>query len=656
MTAKPVRVPWWRWGVLILVLWAALGLRLHRLDYQDIWWDEARNIDVATRPLGEVATAPELDIHPPLYFYTLHAWTRLAGDSPFATRFLSVWFGLLTVALTYQLGRRLAPGLGWPAGTLALMLAAFAPYGLAEAQETRMYTMTWALLAAGMLALQRALRCDAPGRRWLLFAALAAAALLTHYSAVFILMAWGGWLGVWALKGPDRRRRWLTLIGVGAVVALLFAPVTPIALRQIPGYKNPNLTLPSLGEYLSQLYRAFTLGEFVPEKVWAWGKGLWGGLVIAGALLWLTTGDRQQKTDEQRHGTLDIGHWTLLMTWLFGGLTIFYLILIARSAFNPRYISFILPALWALGGWTLLGWRRLARPLPWLALVILLGLTAPSLRADLYDPAHFREDMTGVVRYLHARATPEDIILVDQRYPFGFYWPRWNNDFNGFPPEEPADMAPAQYLFVDIDRIDQRLTQLAGGAQRVFWVTWYESDMDPRGAVTALLDAYGRRIDEQHFRGYTVIVWQMHPPTGFQLPRHPISLNIPFEPGVTLVSGDWFGRTQPVAAGARILVALRWRVEQPTDRAYKVSLRLKDASGATLAQDDRLLLSNRHLRTTAWSPGEDARNVYLLTAPAQPGEYRLSVVLYDEETLAATGAANGLGAEPVIGAVTVGGG
>ena len=135
MTAKPVRVPRWRWGVLILVLWAALGLRLHRLDYQDIWWDEARNIDVATRPLGEVATAPELDIHPPLYFYTLHAWTRLAGDSPFATRFLSVWFGLLTVALTYQLGRRLAPGLGWTAGTLALMLAALSVFALVAAAD-----------------------------------------------------------------------------------------------------------------------------------------------------------------------------------------------------------------------------------------------------------------------------------------------------------------------------------------------------------------------------------------------------------------------------------------------------------------------------------------------------------------------------------------
>ncbi len=658
MNANAVRLAWWRWGLLILVLWAAFGLRLFRLDYQDIWWDEARNIDVATRPLPEVAPAPELDIHPPLYFYTLHAWTRVAGTSPFATRFLSVWFGMLTVALTFQLGRRLTSGLGWVAGMLALALAAFAAYGLAEAQETRMYTMTWALLAAGMLALWRAL--DAPGswKRWLLFAALAAAALLTHYSAVFILTAWAAWLLVWALKGPHRGRRLARLAGTGAVVILLFAPVTPIALRQIPGYKNPNLTLPTLGGYLSQLYRAFTLGEFAPEDVWRVGAWVWGALILGGAALSVISFQFSVfsggKEKVSRHWTWDMGRWTLLATWLFGGLAIFYGVLIARSAFNPRYISFILPALWALGGWALLGWRKLARPLPWLALAAILALTIPSLRADFFDPAHFREDMTGVVTYLKARATPDDIILVDQRYPFGFYWQRWNNDFDGFPPPEPANQAPAQYLFVDIDHIDERLTELAGRAQRVFYVTWYESDMDPRGAVPALLDAYGQRIDEQAFRGYTVRVWRMHPPTRFQLPRDWKSLNIPWEPGATLVAGDWFGRAQPIAQGRPILVALRWRVERPTDRSYKVSVRLKDASGATLAQDDRVLLSNRHLRTFAWDAGEEALNVYLLPAPLQPGDYALTVVLYDEETLEPAVIPGDWQAEVEIGVVNVG--
>ncbi len=653
---------WWFWGLILLILMAALGLRLFRLDFQDIWWDEARNIDVATRDLAHVATAPELDIHPPLYFETLHAWTRLAGTSPFATRFLSTWFGMLTLALTYALARQLvSQRLGALVGLWALVLAAFAPYGLAEAQETRMYTMTWALLAAGMMALLWALAQEGNWFRWVLFGALAGLALITHYGAIFILAAWAVWLLAWALwplgehllgkstttPWPRVRARIARLAVAAGVVMILFLPVIPIAWRQIPGYDNPNLTLPTLSGYLSQLYRAFTLGEFVPPQVWAWGKWGVGFGILVGAGLALAPRSRQSGSETHWRP------WSLLFIWGGGGLALFYLVLIARSEFNPRYISFILPAGWTLAGWALMGWRRLARPAPWLVLAGILAFTIPSLHADLFDPAHFREDMTGVVTYLQAHATPDDIILVDQRYPFGFYWRRWNNAFDGTPPAQPADQAPAQYLFVDADRIDQRLTDLAGNARRVFYVTWYESDMDPRGFTLALLDAYGQRIAEQAFRGYTVRTWRMHPPTHFRLPRDFTSLSIPFDPGITLVAGDWWGRATPLQPGRPILVLLHWQGKHPTDRPYKVSLRLKDASGATLAQDDRLLLSNRHLRTTAWAPGEEALTVYLLPGPTAPGTYTLSVVLYDEATLAATGTQDGRGAEPVIGRVEV---
>ena len=62
-------------AMLLFVLLVAWSLRLMVLDRQDIWWDEARNIDVALRPFTQVAIAPELDIHPPVYFWLLHGWT-----------------------------------------------------------------------------------------------------------------------------------------------------------------------------------------------------------------------------------------------------------------------------------------------------------------------------------------------------------------------------------------------------------------------------------------------------------------------------------------------------------------------------------------------------------------------------------------------------
>jgi hypothetical protein len=610
------------------------------LDGQDIWWDEARNIEVATRPITQIAQSQELDIQPPGYFYSLHLWTHFSGSSAFATRLLSVWFGVLAIALSYRLARGLVRGeLGGLAGLLAMTLAAVSPYALAEAQETRMYTLSWALLSAGMLALWQATEPRPRGKAWLwwgLLVLLAVASLLAHYSTVFILAAWSIWLLVWALRGPDRWMRLRTLALAGLAALLLCLPALPIALRQIPGYHNPNLNLPDVGSYLSQLSHAFTLGEHGSENAWSVGRWLWLFLPLAGVILALRVPYRRRRL-------------VLLVMWLVGGLSLYYIVLTRRPAFNPRYISFVLPALWALAGWALTGWRRVSRLLPWLMATALVVLSMISVRADLTDPQYSHDDTRGVVAWLQEHATLQDIVLVDQRYPFGFYWQRWNNDAYGFPPAGPTEQAPAQYLFVDINHIDERLTELVGDAQYVYWVTWWESDIDPHKAVAALLDTQGEWLGEKQFCGYTVRWWQLDPPNQFQLAHEFQSLNITFEPGITLLEGDWQGRLTPTALGRRVLVTLRWGAEGPTSRPLKVSLRLRDESGAMLAQDDRVLLNDRHLRTVSWQPGETALNVYSLELPTEPGVYTLTLVLYDEATLEPVGLLDGSGVEPQMG-------
>ena len=96
---------WLRLALIALVL-AAFALRLHELARQDIWWDEARNVDVALRPFFQIPTAPELDIQPPLYYWFLHGWDRLLGvvigQAPatmaYSSRLLSVFAGVIGVA------------------------------------------------------------------------------------------------------------------------------------------------------------------------------------------------------------------------------------------------------------------------------------------------------------------------------------------------------------------------------------------------------------------------------------------------------------------------------------------------------------------------------------------------------------------------------
>ncbi|MEZ4835768.1 MAG: hypothetical protein R2873_27865 [Caldilineaceae bacterium] len=55
----------WMRLLLLLIVVGGFALRLTALTRQNIWWDEARNIEVALRPFGQIAGAPELDIQPP---------------------------------------------------------------------------------------------------------------------------------------------------------------------------------------------------------------------------------------------------------------------------------------------------------------------------------------------------------------------------------------------------------------------------------------------------------------------------------------------------------------------------------------------------------------------------------------------------------------
>ncbi len=93
-----------------------------------------------------------------------------------------------------------------------------------------------------------------------------------------------------------------------------------------------------------------------------------------------------------------------------------------RNAFNVRYASFVTPALYALLGIGLAALAYVWKPLPWLGALLLLGGLLPAQQADLYDSRFDREHIAEVAAWLKANTEPGDVIFVDQKYPFGFYW------------------------------------------------------------------------------------------------------------------------------------------------------------------------------------------------------------------------------------------
>ncbi|MFQ6014565.1 MAG: glycosyltransferase family 39 protein [Anaerolineae bacterium] len=642
--------------MLIVILLIGFWLRLYRLDFQDIWWDEGRNIDVASRDLAIIASSGELDIHPPLYFYILHLWMEQVGQEEFAVRFLSLAFSILTISLFFRIGHRWN---GPVVGFLAAVIAAFSPFYVAEAQETRMYTLAIFLSCLSFYWLYRGWRGDGV-HFWVGYIFTAAGSIYTHYSAGYVLIFQNFVLALSMLffsrlrrrpktspaEGSQRRSEpFTTTLERGSLVtrwvlsqgsvALLFLPQLNRAIKQIGSYKNPTFSAPDPLSVLRETWQAFTLGPAtVPGQTTLLFLGGIGLLLVLGLGLGTFSRHRERNTSVL---LLISGLWVALP------LALYYLVLRDRPFFHPRYIMLATPgyffllagALWAI-------WQRTS----WLAglgTAFLILAFIPSLNSHYFDPAYFRDDTSGLAHFIEEEATRDDIVFIDVPYPFHYYY---------------RGEAPAYYLFVDIHTVAQRISQHCQNRQRLFFIRWHKSDTDPRGAVLFLLEKYGERLGEKRFRGYEVVWYQLPPDCSLSLTSHIEPIQADFDHKIRLTGYAFGGRgsgatssqeeveSLEIAPGRKAWVVLLWQLQEAVEEDYKVAVYLQDAEGHVVGQDDRRLINDRHLYTSAWGLEEVVTNVYsILVAPGTPpGEYAIVVAVYSPTSLARLGVLDERGA------------
>ena len=131
--------PAWRLALVALLL-AAFALRAYRLDIRELSGDEAFGYFFALRPYSGIAqaTLSLREPHPVASYFVQKAWSGLAGDSEFALRFASVWWGVLAVAILYRFARRLS--LSPATALIGAGLLTVSPYVIAQSQTARMYS------------------------------------------------------------------------------------------------------------------------------------------------------------------------------------------------------------------------------------------------------------------------------------------------------------------------------------------------------------------------------------------------------------------------------------------------------------------------------------------------------------------------------------
>jgi hypothetical protein len=216
-----------------LVLGAAAALRSAEYDEQytlfltagtarPVWPEvpfaagEVRLLQAGQAGLGAIARdLRATDVHPPLYFWAVALWRRMAGDGLLAARLLSVLCGLAALVAVAAIARRVAVP---PALAMLLTLGC---YGFAYTSTVaRGFALAQALTLWGVVLLLAASR----GRgRWVMGGMLLGAATFANYLAVFVA---AGALAMAAVISARRKFDW-RMVCTGRTLAM--AGVDPAA-------------------------------------------------------------------------------------------------------------------------------------------------------------------------------------------------------------------------------------------------------------------------------------------------------------------------------------------------------------------------------------------------------------------------------------------
>jgi len=276
------------WLLIGLVVLGA-AIRFSTLGEQSFWYDEAVTHGIVGGSLGHVLhQVPQTESTPWLYYVLLWCWAQVFGAGEVGLRSFSALCGTLTIPVVWAVGRRLASE---RIGLIAGLLTAVNPFLFWYSQEARVYSLLLLLSALSLLALVRAL--EQPSRqRLLVWGIAAAAALASHYFAVFVLVPEGIWLLValhrrGALDIPN-------VILACAPVVIVAAALAPLAIHQDDGRASwISDQAGSLPYRLAQLVKQDIIGDGQPHKTLLGGIGAL--LVLLGVVLLLWRGGRNER-------------------------------------------------------------------------------------------------------------------------------------------------------------------------------------------------------------------------------------------------------------------------------------------------------------------------------------------------------------------------
>lgn len=481
----------WMWLRRILTIGAAFGIRTLTVLAQGVWRDEVDQWRFALQPLSEIIrNFTRAGWNGPLYSPLLRGWIALAGESVFAMRMLSVFWGVWIVALIVALARRMTGSRR--VGGIAGLLAATSPVFVWYAQEIKMYSWVPMLVLLALYATDRACATGRSGW-WAAAWVCATMAFYSHILAALLVPV----LVLWFLLHPERHpSAW---VGGLRVLLGLTLPYLPLVVWQGRlAFQERETGFPDR-----------TFSQMVADLATQWGWGITQGpwdarryaplvtilvlvaLMLLGLAVWIW------RRRARRVGQLGV--------WLGLPLLAVWLISQRGSIFTERYLLWTAPA-FLIGlamGVTGIAARFKALGSGLLALILVLqmhGVLAQTVRP-------IKPEFEAAVAVVEARRESGEVLVFQIPYNHHVY------AFYAGEPLDPWREAPytnwpgageeVEYL-KEMPYVDEKMRDDLGAVDGV-WLIYSEVALwDDRELVKAWLDVHYRQVGAWHFHGVSV--------------------------------------------------------------------------------------------------------------------------------------------------------